>query len=146
MRNRNVHAFAAVFPQRSHLFPPCLSLRILDFSSCEICFCFLFLWLMMVFSHRMDLVQRISYGLPDRITCMFSKLIHKYINYKYIRTCLSSRIFEDLTQKNPEILHRSLVTVVRIFIGGLLSWLVSWSTSVPEQTSHGVGRGLYVNP
>ena len=32
-----------------------------------------------------------------------------------------------------------------INIGGLLSWLVSFSSSVPELTRHGVGRGLHVN-
>ena len=38
-----------------------------------------------------------------------------------------------------------LVTTVRIFIGGLLSCLVSSSSSVPELTCRGVERGLYVS-
>ena len=38
-----------------------------------------------------------------------------------------------------------LLTTVRIFIGGLLSCLVSSSSSVPELTCRGVERGLYVS-
>ena len=61
--------------------------------------------------------------------------------------CYSSRNFENIPQSGPEYSHRNLaiarflVTVVRINIGGLLSWLVSLSGSVPELTCHGLGRG-----
>ena len=41
---------------------------------------------------------------------------------------------------------RFLVTAVRKNIGGLLSWLVLLSSSVPELTRYGLGRGLHVNP
>ena len=41
---------------------------------------------------------------------------------------------------------RFLVTVVRKNKGGLLSWFISLSSSVPELTRHGLGRGLHVNP
>ena len=64
----------------------------------------------------------------------------------------SSRIFENIPQNGPEYPHRNLtiamflVTVVKKNIGGLLSWLVSLSSSVPELTRHGLGRGLHVNP
>ena len=64
---------------------------------------------------------------------------------------MSSRIFEDIPQNGPEYSHwnlataRFLVTAVRKNIGGLLSWLVSLSSSVPELTRHGLGRSLHVN-
>ena len=35
---------------------------------------------------------------------------------------------------------------MRINIEGLLSWLVSLSSSVPELTRYGLGRGLHGNP
>lgn len=38
------------------------------------------------------------------------------------------------------------IRTLRIFVGSLLSWLVSSSNSVPEVTCHGIGRGLHVNP
>ena len=38
------------------------------------------------------------------------------------------------------------MTAVRIFMVGLLSSFVSSSSSIPELTCHGVGRGLDVNP
>ena len=65
---------------------------------------------------------------------------------------ISSRIFENIPQNRPEHSHRNLtiarflVTAVRKNIGGSLSWLVSLSSSVPELTRHGLGRGLHVNP
>ena len=65
---------------------------------------------------------------------------------------ISSRIFEDIPQNGPEYSHRNLaiarflVTAVRKNIGGLLSWVVSLSSSVPELTRHGLKRGLHVNP
>ena len=40
----------------------------------------------------------------------------------------------------------NLVTAVRKNIGGLLSWLVSLSSLVPELTRQGLERGLHVNP
>ena len=61
----------------------------------------------------------------------------------------SSRIFENIPQNGPEHSHRNqpiarfLVTAVRKNIGGSLSWLVSLSSSVPELTRHGLGRGLH---
>ena len=42
--------------------------------------------------------------------------------------------------------YLKMVTAVRKNIGGLLSWLVSLSSSVPELTRHGLERGLHVNP
>ena len=68
-------------------------------------------------------------------------------NQKYI----SSRIFENVPQNGPEYPHRNLaiarflVTVVRKNIEGLLSWLISLSSSVPELTHHGLGRSLHVS-
>ena len=65
---------------------------------------------------------------------------------------ISSRIFENIPQNGPEYsntnlaIARFLVTAVRKNIGGLLSWLVSFSSSVPELTRHGLGRSLCVNP
>ena len=65
---------------------------------------------------------------------------------------ISSRIFENVPQNAPEYSHRKLaiasflVTAVRKNIGGLLSCLVSLSSSVPELTRHGLERGLHVNP
>ena len=47
-------------------------------------------------------------------------------------------MFENIPQNGPEYPHRNLaiarflVTAMRINIGGLLSWLVSLSSSVPE--------------
>ena len=38
------------------------------------------------------------------------------------------------------------IRTLRIFVGSLLSWLVSSSNSVPEVNCHGIGRGLHVNP
>ena len=64
---------------------------------------------------------------------------------------ISSRIFENIPQNGPEYSHRNLaiarflVSAVRKSIGGLLSWLVSLSSSVPELTHHGLERGLHVN-
>ena len=61
-------------------------------------------------------------------------------------------MFENIPQNGPEYPHRNLaiarvlVTAVRINIGGLLSWLVSWSSSVLELTLYGLGRSLHVNP
>ena len=58
-----------------------------------------------------------------------------------------SRIFENIPQNGPEYSHRKLaiasflVTAVRKNIGGLLSWLVSLTSSVPELTRHGLERG-----
>ena len=69
-----------------------------------------------------------------------------------VATYTSSWIFENIPQNGPEYSHRNLaiarflVTAVRKNIGGLLSWLVSLSSSVPELTRHGLGRGLHVNP
>ena len=66
--------------------------------------------------------------------------------------CISSRIFENIPQNGPEYSHRNLaiarflVTAVRKNIAGLLSWLVSLSSSVPELIRHGLGRSLHVNP
>ena len=65
---------------------------------------------------------------------------------------ISSRSFENIPQNGPEHSHRNqaiarfLVTAVRKNIGGLLSCLVSLSSSLPELTRHGLGRGLHVNP
>ena len=65
---------------------------------------------------------------------------------------ISSRILENIPQNGPEHSHRNLaiarflVTAVRKNIGGSLSWLVSLSSSVPELTRRGLGRGLHVNP
>ena len=70
----------------------------------------------------------------------------------YIYIYISSRIFENIPQNGPEYSHRKLaiasflVTAVRKNIGGLLSWLVSLTSSVPELTRHGLERGLHVNP
>ena len=64
----------------------------------------------------------------------------------------SSRIFENIPQTGPEYSHRKLaiasflVTAVRKNMGGLLSWLVSLTSPVPELTRHGLERGLHVNP
>ena len=61
-------------------------------------------------------------------------------------------MFENIPQNGPEYSHRNLaiarflITAVRKNIGGLLSWLVSFSSSVPELTGHGLGRSLHVNP
>ena len=60
---------------------------------------------------------------------------------------ISSRIFENIPQNGPEYSHsnlaiaRFLVTAVRKNVWGLLSWLVSLSSSVPELTRHGKGKG-----
>ena len=70
--------------------------------------------------------------------------------HTYLHT--SSRIFENILQNGPEYSYRNLaiarfpVTAMRKNIGGLLSWLVSLSNSVPELTRYGLGRGLHVNP
>ena len=73
----------------------------------------------------------------------------------FVTHCLediSSRIFENIPRNGPEYSHRNLaiarflVTAVRKNISGLLSWLVSLSSSVPELTRHGLERGLHVNP
>ena len=64
-----------------------------------------------------------------------------------IEQCVSSRIFENIPQNGPEYSHRNLaiarvlVTAVTKNIGGLLSWLVSLSSSVPELTRHGLETG-----
>ena len=63
--------------------------------------------------------------------------------YLLLKKCLG---FENIPQNGPEYSHRNLViarflvTAVRIDIGGLLSWLVSLSSSVPELTRHGLRR------
>ena len=63
-----------------------------------------------------------------------------------------AEFFKNVSQNGPEYSHinlaiaRFLVTAVRKNIGGLLSWLVSLSNSVPELTRHGLERGLHVNP
>ena len=68
----------------------------------------------------------------------------------FFRIYISSQIFENIPQKGPEYSHRNLaiarflVTSVRKNIGGLLSWLVSLSSSVPELTRRGLERGLQV--
>ena len=65
---------------------------------------------------------------------------------------ISSGISENIPQNGPEYSHRKLaiarflVAAVRKNIGGLLSRLVSLSSSVPELTRHGLDRGLHVNP
>ena len=65
---------------------------------------------------------------------------------------ISSRFFENIPQNGPEYSHRNLaiakilVAAVRKNIGGLLSWLVSLSSSVLELTRHGLERDLHVNP
>ena len=48
--------------------------------------------------------------------------------------------------KMGQNIARFLVAAVRKNIGGLLSWLVSLSSSVPELTCHGLERDLHVNP
>ena len=63
------------------------------------------------------------------------KFTEKQANSQHV----SSRIFENTLQNvnGPEYSHRNLaivrflVNAVRINIGGLLSWLVSLSSSVP---------------
>ena len=61
-------------------------------------------------------------------------------------------MFENIPQNGLEYSHRNLaiarflVTAVRKNIAGLLFWLVSFSSSVPELTRHGLGRSLHVNP
>ena len=54
-------------------------------------------------------------------------------------TKISSRIFENIPQNGPEYSHRKLA-IARKNIGGLLSWLVSLSSSVPELTRRGLKR------
>ena len=77
-------------------------------------------------------------------------MIRKIKNYDKISTYISSRISEN--KNGPEYSHRNLaiarflVTAVRKNIGGLLSWLVSLSSSVAELTRLGLERGLHVNP
>ena len=77
---------------------------------------------------------------------------HSHCSYKVKGIYISSRIFENIPQNGPEYSHRKLaiasflVTVVPKNIGGLLSWLVSLTSSVPELTRHGLERGLHVNP
>ena len=72
--------------------------------------------------------------------------IYLYI-YIYIYICISSRIFENIPQNGPEFSYRNLalarflVTVARKNIGGLLSWLVSLSSSVTIANSPWVGNG-----
>ena len=75
-------------------------------------------------------------------------------NFQYFRVLKEIYLAEFLKtpQNGPEYSHRNLaiarvlVTAVRKDIGGLLSWLVSLSSSVPELTRHGLGMGLHVNP
>ena len=61
-------------------------------------------------------------------------------------------MFENIPENAPEYSHTKLViasflvTAVTKSIGGLLSCLVSLSSSVPELTRHGLERGLHVNP
>ena len=82
------------------------------------------------------------------------EIITMVITQNVMRTniYISSRIFENIPQNGPEYSHRKLaiasflVTAVRKNIGGLLSWLVSLTSSVPELTRHGLERGLHVNP
>ena len=79
------------------------------------------------------------------------KLINNFI-FSNNHQCNSSRVFENISQDGPEYSHRNLaiarflVTAVGKNIGGLLSSLVSLSSSVPDLTRHGLGRGLHVNP
>ena len=54
---------------------------------------------------------------------------------------ISSRIFDNVLLEKAQNIR-----TLRIFVGSLLSWLVSSSNSVPEVTCHGIGRGLHVNP
>ena len=54
---------------------------------------------------------------------------------------ISSRIFENVLLEKAQNIR-----TLRIFVGSLLSWLVSSSNSVPEVTCHGIGRGPHVNP
>ena len=67
--------------------------------------------------------------------------------YIYIYIYIYSRIFENIPQNGPEFSYRNLalarflVTVVRKNIGGLLSWLVSLSSSVTIANSPWVGNG-----
>ena len=59
--------------------------------------------------------------------------------------CLSGRIFERprISSQEPED-NQVSGDCGEIFIGGMLSRLVSSSSSVPELTFHGVGRCLHV--
>ena len=85
--------------------------------------------------------------------------IYIYVDYYLPVTSITlypiyiySQMFENIPQNGPEYSHRKLaiasflVTAVRKNIGGLLSWLVSLSSSVPELARHGLERGFHVNP
>lgn len=54
---------------------------------------------------------------------------------------ISSQIFENVLLEKAQNIR-----TLRIFVGSLLSCLVSSSNSVPEVTCHRIGRGLHVNP
>ena len=63
-----------------------------------------------------------------------------------------SRFMDDVNKPRRNVIlpllaiASFLVTAVGKNIGGLLSRLVSLSSSVPELTRHGLERGLHVNP
>ena len=92
--------------------------------------------------HRTPLSKPLIFFFPSSSSTL---LVYSYLT-------ISSRIFENIPQNGPEYSHRNLaiarflVTAVRKSIGGLLSWLVSLSNSVPELSRHGLERGLHVNP
>ena len=66
-------------------------------------------------------------------------LLTRFISH--LLKCIWPIFFLNAPPKSPEYSDRNLVTVVIISIGGLLSWLVSSSSSVPELTCQGVGKG-----
>ena len=72
--------------------------------------------------------------------------------YTIVGFHLTSLKFKLKNYRSYGLSHRNLaiagflVTAVRKNIGGLLSWLVSFSSSVLELTRHGLGRGFHVNP
>ena len=89
--------------------------------------------------------------IPNITQLPINGLINELMNSS-ITLAISRRIFENIPQNGPEYSHRKLaiasflVTAARKNIGGLLSCLVSLSSSVPELTRHGLESGLYVNP
>ena len=84
-------------------------------------------------------------GLIDNISNL---LLHHFLLIARHYIYISSRIFENIPQNEPEYSHRDLaiarflVTAVRKNIGGLLLWLVSLSSSVPELTRHGCCKSV----
>ena len=79
---------------------------------------------------------------PGAYMQVLSIHVHNYEAYiaylaEFLKTCVETA--QNIRKA------RFLVTAVRIHIGGLLSWLVSLSSSVPALTRHEVGRGLHVN-